>query len=93
LRLLPAFTCFYVSPKVFYGADDKSVILKDPEIDSVKSSFSSGTFIIKTTGTTKTNIRVHIRRRIVQIQCESPGIHRIIPIAAADSRETVDSSP
>jgi len=78
--------------KFFYGADDESVILKDPEIDSVKSSFSSGVFV-KTTGATKPNVRVHIRRRIVQIQRESSGIHRIIPIAAADGREAVDSSP
>jgi len=78
--------------KFFYGAEDESVILKDPEIDSIKSIFSSGAFV-KITGATKPNVRVHIRRRIVQIQREGSGIHRIIPIAAADGREAVDSSP
>lgn len=78
--------------KIFYGADDESVILKNPEIDSVKSIFSSGAFV-KTTGTTKPNVRVHIRRRIVQIQCEGSGIQPIVPIAAADGREAVDPSP
>lgn len=78
--------------KIFYGVEDESVILKNPEIDSVKSIFSSGT-LVKTTGATKPNVRIHIRRRIVQIQCEGSGIHRIIPIAAADGREAVDPSP
>lgn len=78
--------------KFFYGAENESVILKDSEIDSIKSIFSSGA-LAKTTGATKPNVRVHIRRRIVQIQRERPIIHPIVPIAATDGREAVDPSP
>lgn len=53
----------------------------------MKSSFSSGA-LLKITGATKPNVRVHIRRSIVQIQCERPIIRTIVPIAAADGRES-----
>ena len=36
------------------------------------------------TGAAKPNVRVHIRRGIVQIQCERSIIRPIVPIAAAD---------
>lgn len=45
------------------------------------------------TGATKPNVRIHIRRRVVQIQRKRPIIRRVIPIAAADRRATNDSTP
>lgn len=37
-------------------------------------------------GDAEPNIRIGIRRRIVQIQRERPGIRAIVPIATADER-------
>ena len=45
------------------------------------------------TGGSNANVRVHIRRGIVQVQRERPIIRRIVPIATADGRanERLDS--
>jgi len=48
---------------------------------SLKTVNPAGTLLA---GTTEPDVRVRIRRRIVQIQREHSGIRAIVPIAATD---------
>jgi len=37
----------------------------------------------KLPGTTKPDVRVQVRRRIVQIECKDSSVRRVVPIPAA----------
>ncbi len=52
-------------------------------IHRLREFFSPRNLRFKLPGTAEADIRVHIRRSIIQIQRESSGIRAIIPIAAA----------
>ena len=84
---LPAVVRFIISPVryeiISWDVVVESVILKDPELGSMKSSFPSGAWY-RFTGTAEPNVRIHIRRSVVQVQRERPIIRRIIPIATTN---------
>jgi len=58
---------------------------------NAKQSGNSGQHKIQITetGAAKADVAVHVRRRIVQIQRERPGVGTIVPIAATDEGSTV----
>ena len=52
--------------------------------------FASATFYpkVRIPGATESDVRVRIRRRIVQIQIEEPGVRAIVPIPATQDHTT-----
>ena len=60
----------------------KSVVNNGSQLASLNANFWPETKELP--GTTETDVRVRVGRRIVQIQSERPGVGAIVPIATAD---------